>query len=219
MAVDKTVPQFPFPRENIGIQLIGGGKFGGILVFALSRRVEAESRPTIRSSIGDLTPAVHIHAHLFGDLGLGGVAFHRRRQFARNRFELLVALAQVPRCPVHIAQAVENGAFDPMLGVAVKADMFLAVVFTRGVKQTHDSGVDQIVDIHVNRQVLIDPDGDRPHQRRCFSTSSSRSLWFVCRVGRSVSGCASGLEVVVSILTTENARTPPIPFVFCKCCI
>ena len=125
-------------------------------------------RPTIRISTATWRQRVTIHAHLFGDLRFGGVAFHFGREFARDRLQLLVAFTQIARRPIHVAKAVENRAFDPVLRVAMKADLLLAVVLERGVEQTHDSGVDEVVDIDMNRQALVHSYGDRPHQRKVF---------------------------------------------------
>ena len=87
-------------------------------------------------------------------------------QVARGALHLLLAAAQIARSPIQLAQAVEDGAFDAVLGVAVKRHVLGAVVFGHGIEQPHDAGVDQVVQIHVNRQVFVHTNGDRLYQRK-----------------------------------------------------
>ena len=75
-----------------------------------------------------------------------------------------MALAQIARGPVHVAQAVEDGAFNSVLGVALKADLFLAVVLHGRVEQADYTGVDQVLEIHMHRKVFIHSDGNRPDE-------------------------------------------------------
>ena len=63
-----------------------------------------------------------------------------------------------------MAQAVQNCALDPVLGIRVESDVLRAVVLLHGIEQTHHTGVDQVVQIDVDRQVLVNANGNRLHQ-------------------------------------------------------
>jgi len=49
-----------------------------------------------------------------------------------------------------LAQAVQNCALDPVLGIRVESDVLRAVVLLHGIEQTHHTGVNQIVQIDVD---------------------------------------------------------------------
>ena len=90
----------------------------------------------------------------------GGIALQSGGEFARGGFHLFVAAAHVARGPIELAQAVENRALDAVLGVAREGNLFFGIEFAGGVEQAEDSGVNQIVDIDVDRQVFVDANGD-----------------------------------------------------------
>jgi hypothetical protein len=83
---------------------------------------------------------------------------------ARNLFQLLVPFAQVARGPIHIAQAVEDSPFDPMLGVGFECDLLIVVEPGCGIEQAEHARMHQIVQLDVNRKILVDPYGDGPHE-------------------------------------------------------
>ena len=85
---------------------------------------------------------------------------------------------QIPRRPIELPQAVQDRAFDAVLGVAVEYHLLLGVVLAGRVEQPQDAGVDQIVQIHMHRQILVHPDGDGFHQRQMVEndTISQRFL-------------------------------------------
>jgi hypothetical protein len=53
-----------------------------------------------------------------------------------------------------------------VLGVGVKCHVLGAVELGDSIEQTHDAGVDEIVQIHVNRQVFVNTNGDRLYERK-----------------------------------------------------
>jgi hypothetical protein len=87
------------------------------------------------------------------------------RQIAGHRFHLFLPLAQIARRPIQLAQAVQNRALDAMLGISVKHHVLAAVVLDHGVEQAQHAGVNQIVQIHVDRQTFVNANGNRLHQR------------------------------------------------------
>ena len=54
----------------------------------------------------------------------------------------------------------ENRALDRMFGVARKGHLFLRVELRGGVEQAKDTSVNQIIQVHMYREVLMHPDGD-----------------------------------------------------------
>src|SRR5450432_4610339 len=80
--------------------------------------------------------------------------------------------AKITRGPIELTQAVEDGALDPVLGIAVKHDLLLGVVLARSVEQPENAGVNQIVEIHVNRQVFVHSDGDGLHQPKMLENDT-----------------------------------------------
>jgi hypothetical protein len=71
-----------------------------------------------------------------------------------------VSPAQVPRRPIELPQAVQNRSLDAVLGVAVENHFLVGIVLTGGVEQPEDTGMDQIVQIHMDGQILVHPHRD-----------------------------------------------------------
>src|SRR5262249_39557629 len=67
---------------------------------------------------------------------------------------------------IQLAQTVEDGAFDAVLGVRGEDDFLIGVVFARGVEEAEDAGVNQIVEIDVHGEVLVYADGDGFDKRK-----------------------------------------------------
>jgi len=63
-----------------------------------------------------------------------------------------------------LAQAVQNCALDAVFGVCVESDVLRAVVLLHGIEQAHHTGVNQIVQIDVDGQILVNANGNRLHQ-------------------------------------------------------
>ena len=99
-----------------------------------------------------------------GNLRFGRRASELRGQIARHRVQLLLALAQIARCPIELPQAVEDRALDAVLGVALENNFLVWIVLGRRVKQSQHAGMDQIIQIHVNRKVLVHANRDCFHQ-------------------------------------------------------
>ena len=97
-----------------------------------------------------------------------GIALQGGGQFASGGFHLFVAAAHVARGPIELAQAVEDRALDAVLGIARKGNLFFGIVLAGGVEQAENAGVNQIVHIHVDRQVLMHANRDGFHQRQVF---------------------------------------------------
>src|SRR5579864_8445665 len=53
-----------------------------------------------------------------------------------------------------------------MLGVAREGHLLFRIEFAGRVKQTQNSGVDQIIEIHMHRKILMHPHRNRLHQRK-----------------------------------------------------
>jgi hypothetical protein len=90
----------------------------------------------------------------------GGVAVEFGGEFAGGGFHLLVTAAEVAGGPVELAEAVEDGALDAVLGVGGEADHLLGVELGGGVEEAEDAGVDEVIHIDVDGEVLVDADGD-----------------------------------------------------------
>ena len=137
-------------------------------IFQLQVLSEAERRAVLRQQadergvflLGFLEPGV-----LGGEFGFGGGAVEFAGQFAGGGFELLVPAAKVAAGPVELAEAVEDGALNAVLGVAGEADHLFGVVLGGGVEQAEDAGVHQIVDFDVHRKIFVNAHGDGLHQR------------------------------------------------------
>jgi hypothetical protein len=65
---------------------------------------------------------------------------------------------------VKLPKAIEHRCFDPVFGVARKDALLLGIEFVGGVEKTENTGMHQIVQVHVNRQILVHANGDGPHQ-------------------------------------------------------
>jgi hypothetical protein len=89
-------------------------------------------------------------------------------KIASGRIHLLLPLAEIARRPVELAQAVEDGAFDAVLCIAVERDALGLIVLHHSIEQTQHAGVNQVVEIHMHRQVLVHANGDRFDQRKMF---------------------------------------------------
>ena len=59
-----------------------------------------------------------------------------------------------------------------MLGVAVENYLLFGIVLAGCIEQPQDSGVDQVVQIDVHRQILVNSDGDSLHQRQVVENNS-----------------------------------------------
>ena len=46
----------------------------------------------------------------------------------------------------------------------MKCDALGSVVFRNRIEQAHDAGVDEVVQVHMDRKTLVHPYGDRLHQ-------------------------------------------------------
>ncbi len=93
-------------------------------------------------------------------------------------FELLVALAQIPRSPIQLAQAIEDRAFDAVLRIAGEGDIFSGVELLGRIEQAQHAGVNQIVQIDMNGQGLMNTDCDCPDERKILHDDPVALLYF-----------------------------------------
>src|SRR5579872_2143807 len=113
-----------------------------------------------------LTPPVDLDAELRRDLGLRRIALQRGRELPRSCLYLLMTPPQIARCPVQLPQTIENRSLDPVLGIARKGDLLGRIVLRRSIEQPQYPRMDQVIKIHVYRQVLVYANGNRLHQRQ-----------------------------------------------------
>src|SRR5689334_12203306 len=83
--------------------------------------------------------------------------------------------AQVARGPIQLAEAVEDGALDAMLGVTGKGNLFIGIELAGRIKKPEHAGMDQIVKINMDGKILVHPDGDRFHQRKMLEDDAIAS--------------------------------------------
>jgi hypothetical protein len=129
------------------------------------RATVSRDRANVAQVQHDLTPAIYIDCQPVGDLRFRGRALQLSREIARDGLDLLMPAAKITRRPVQLAQAVENCAFDPVLRKARKHDLLFRVEPRGSVKQSEYTGVHQVVEINVCRQVFIDTNGNCFDQR------------------------------------------------------
>jgi hypothetical protein len=77
---------------------------------------------------------------------------------------LLLPFPQIARGPIELAQAIQDGALDAMLGVAVERHVLGGVVLGDGIEEPEYTGVDEIVQIHMHGEIFMNSNGDRLHQ-------------------------------------------------------
>ena len=99
-------------------------------------------------------------------LRLGGRVPQLGLQLLDRLFQAARLAAQVARAPVHVAQAVEDGAPNTELGVGGEAHILAGVVLVHGIDQSHDAGMQQVVERNVLRQPLMNAAGDVFHLRQ-----------------------------------------------------
>ena len=78
-------------------------------------------------------------------------------------FDQLRALAGFARSPVHVAQAVHDGAMDAVLGVGLELHIERRIEIIDGGQQADDAGGNQIVEADVVGQPVVNPPGDEAH--------------------------------------------------------
>ena len=112
----------------------------------------------------DAVPAIRAEAHLFGDFAFQRRASEFGGQCVGDGIHLLLAFAQIARSPVELAQAVENGALDAMLGISVEGHVLRRIVLGDGIEQPEYASVGEIVQIHMHGEVFMNANGDGLHQ-------------------------------------------------------
>ena len=156
------------PGEYVGIEIGLGREFGNGLIFVIGGEARGGEQAHHAQFHGHLAPSFEIHTHSFRDFLLSGRTLHDGGKFARNFFEFLVALAEIARGPVEIAETVEHGAFDAMFRVAFEGDLLVTVVFQCRVEEAENAGMNQIFQIDVNGKILVNANGNRAHERKMF---------------------------------------------------
>src|ERR1022692_2545955 len=82
------------------------------------------------------TPAVHADSHFLGHFAVLRIASEFHGEIPSDRIHLLLTLAEVTGSPVELAQAIEDGALDAVLGVALKGYVLRRIVLVYGIDQT-----------------------------------------------------------------------------------
>ncbi len=114
----------------------------------------------------DAVPTVDADAHLIGHFDIVWGAAEFGGQVAGGAFHLLLAAAQISRSPIRLPQAIQDRAFDAVLGIAVEGNVLGAVILCNGIEQAHDAGVNEVVEIDVDREAFVNTNGNRLHQRQ-----------------------------------------------------
>ena len=91
-----------------------------------------------------------------------------RRKIAGQGVHLFLTPAEIAGCPVQLAQAVEDGALDAVFRIALEGHVLGAVELLNRIDQPQDAGMDQVLDVDMDREVLVHPNGDRLGQRKIF---------------------------------------------------
>ena len=66
-------------------------------------------------------------------------------QLACRSFYLLVTAPQIPRGPIELAQAIQDGALDTVLGVAGEGHLLVGIEFAGCIEKTENTSMNQIV--------------------------------------------------------------------------
>ena len=98
----------------------------------------------------------------------------------RHCVQLLLPLAQIARGPVELPQAVQDGALYAVLGIALENYFLVGIVFDCGIEQAQHARMHQIVQIHVYRQALMNPDRDGLHQRKILQARPGPAPRYGC---------------------------------------
>jgi hypothetical protein len=112
----------------------------------------------------DAVPAIRAEAHFFGDFAIERSASQFGGQCVGHGIHLLLPFAQIARSPIELAQAVEDGALDAMLGISMEGHILRRVVLGDGIEQPEYAGVREIVQIHMHGKVFMNANGDGLHQ-------------------------------------------------------
>ena len=131
-----------------------------------SSRGEVETGPAVRSSIAmrrQRSVVTPIFSATSASVGVRPNSAEKSREtvsacFWRRRMSR-EAQSQLP-------QAVENCAFDAVLGVSLEVHVLRCVKFVNRIEKTQYPGVDQVVEFDMHGQILVYADGDRLHQRK-----------------------------------------------------
>ncbi len=111
-------------------------------------------------------------------------------QIAVGLFDAASLAAQMPRAPVHFAEAVQDGAANAELGVGFQLHVLAGIEFLHGVDQADNAGVNQIFERNMRGQPVMDAPGDIAHLRKVFEQQALALLAdLLVAVGTSV--CAS----------------------------
>ncbi len=87
-------------------------------------------------------------------------------KLACDRFHHLLALAQIPRRPVELPEAVQDGSLDAVLRIAVEDHSFVRIVFAGRVKQAEHAGMNQVIEVHMHWKTFMHSHRDGLHQRK-----------------------------------------------------
>ncbi|SPF49421.1 hypothetical protein SBA4_4060007 [Candidatus Sulfopaludibacter sp. SbA4] len=144
----------------VGLRVRTRGEILGAVAFLVGAR-GGRDQPDGAQFHHDAVPPFDADSHLLGDFGFRRSAAEPQGQIVGDGVHLLLAFAEVARGPVELAEAVEDGALDAMLGVAVERHVLGVVEFHHGVEQAEHAGMNQVVEIHMYRKVFVNANGDR----------------------------------------------------------
>ena len=117
-----------------------------------------------------------------------------------------VALAEIAGSPIQLAETVENGAANPMLGIRAEGDFLVGGVLGGRIEQAHHAGVNQVIEFYVYCQGLLHMRRDGVHEVEMLGDefiTSRKSL-------REDLG-AGGLDGGVHALKEKARALPPDP--------
>jgi hypothetical protein len=135
-----------------------------------------DTKPTVRIFAQHAPPSIHFDTHALGKLKLRGSPAELHRQLAGDRIHAFLSLAHIARSPVQLAQAVQDGSLDPMFSVGLKGHIFRGIELFDRVHQSQNTGIHQIVQIHMHRQIFVYANSNRLNKREMIHHDLVSSL-------------------------------------------
>ena len=128
-----------------------------VFFLATPRRLDAQAAhlQTVQFS-QQVLQLLQGHAQFGGYLVLRGDPAQFQTELAVGFLDLARLAPQLSRTPIHLPQAVEDGAADAKLGVRAELHMFGAVELVERVHQSDYARVHQVFERHVPGQPLVD---------------------------------------------------------------
>ena len=125
----KNEPELLAGAHVVRLSLRSAGIFGRGKIFMISGACVGGDQADIAQFHHHLPPAVDIDAQALGDFGFGRSALQFRREIPCGGFYLLMTPAKIAGCPIQLTKAIQNRAFNAVLGIAGKRNLFFRVKF------------------------------------------------------------------------------------------